>query len=227
MPDISLKEQFEEILADICRDNDIRYDVQNVYHYNRLCDTTYNFYNGFYSSIDMSHGYFYNRFSINDVEPRTIEISWDNIDCTLFELLYVIKGYMDRYLLKNYDWSCIFMKCFTKKDLKNGDVVVLRDYTRGIVIKDLDALITEDLNTMSLRYTDYDDDLTRAGHTGKASMDIMKVYRPDNYIGCTFDHDNEFLKNSKLIYERKEVEEMTLEEICKALGKEIKIVKEK
>ena len=34
-------------------------------------------------------------------------------------------------------------------------------------------------------------------------------------------------KYGTLVYERKEVEEMTLAEVCEALGKEIKIVKEK
>ena len=201
-----MRAEYEPILRKICEENDMTMSIISSYY-----ETNY-----------------YLRFKDADECLCHIFINWITVEnTTLFSVLSFTKAYLEKYLMsKNYDWSVI-MKYFTKKDLKNGDVVVLRDYTRGIVIKDLDALITEDLNTMSLRYTDYDDNLTRAGHTGKASMDIMKVYRPDNYIGCTFDHDNEFLKNSKLIYERKEVEEMTLEEICKALGKEIKIVKEK
>jgi hypothetical protein len=51
----------------------------------------------------------------------------------------------------------------------------------------------------------------------------MAVRRPCTKGDCCF---NAFEHNyGTLVYERKEVEEMTLEEVCKALGKEIKIVK--
>jgi hypothetical protein len=60
------------------------------------------------------------------------------------------------------------------------------------------------------------------------SDDIMEVRRARVGNHCTFNaFDKFYAANTELVYERKEVEEMTLEEVCKALGKEIKIVKEK
>lgn len=121
------------------------------------------------------------------------------------------------------------MNYFTKKDLKNGDVVKLRDGRVGIV---LIALIADDrLNKIifpdtSYYLSDYKDDLTCLIQFHELCPDdIMAVRRPPysiNNFFKVFDYSN-----GELVYERKEVEEMTLEEVCKALGKEIKIVKSK
>lgn len=57
---------------------------------------------------------------------------------------------------------------------------------------------------------------------GDREADIVKVYQPIS------NKDYGKYKIMELIWERKEpVEEMTMEEICKALGKTVKIVKEK
>jgi hypothetical protein len=67
----------------------------------------------------------------------------------------------------------------------------------------------------------YKTDLTSS--YGNKEYDIIAVRRPKvkgDCQFCAFDHNW-----GTLVYERKEVEEMTLEEVCRLLGKEIKIVK--
>ena len=117
----------------------------------------------------------------------------------------------------DFDWSDFTMKNFTKKDLKNGDVVKHRDGQVQIVCVDTGTLIRpSSFNTISYLL----DDLTCPGDS---SYDIVAVRRPCQPSDCQFDAFT--CCRGKLVYERKEVEEMTLEEVCKALGKEIKIVK--
>lgn len=118
------------------------------------------------------------------------------------------------------------MKEFTKKDLQNGDVVKLRDGQIGIVLITDDRLNTIIFPDTSYYLSDYEDDLTRPSKFHElCSADIMAVRRPPNSINNFFKAFDYSI--GKLVYERKEVEEMTLEEVCKALGKEIKIVKNK
>ena len=64
------------------------------------------------------------------------------------------------------------------------------------------------------------DDLT---HVRDEEYDIVAVRRPRYKGDCMF-KAFEF-ELGELVYERKEVEEMTLAEVCKLLGKEIKIIK--
>ena len=120
---------------------------------------------------------------------------------------------------KDFDWSDFEMKKkeFTKADLKNGDFVKLRDGSVGITLVDIGA-ITFGRQYMTLN--DLRDDLT---NRREENCDIVAVRRPISPHECIYDIFN--CKKGELVYERKEVEEMTLEEVCKALGKEIKIVK--
>lgn len=124
---------------------------------------------------------------------------------------------------------------FTKKDLKEFDVVKLRNGEILIVMKN--GLSKEGYGIFSPAhfgcyqyFEDYNDDLTRI--EGKNQDDIVAIKRYDS--NHSYSHISDFFDNSsaKFTYpdydwdwERKEVEEMTLEEVCKALGKEIKIVK--
>lgn len=120
---------------------------------------------------------------------------------------------------EDFDWSDFEMKKkeFTKADLKNGDFVKLRDGSVGITLVDTGA-ITFGRQYMSLN--DLRDDLT---NRRDENCDIASVRRPTSPHECLCDIFS--CKKGELVYERKEVEEMTLEEVCKALGKEIKIVK--
>lgn len=111
------------------------------------------------------------------------------------------------------------MKEFTKQDLQNGDVVKIRDGSIGIAIPDKNIIIfgTTGYNVLN----EYNDDMTFVAKQD----DIIAVRRPERPVQCTF--GGYYDDKGELVYERKEVEEMTLEEVCKALGKEIKIVKSK
>ena len=127
---------------------------------------------------------------------------------------------------EDFDWSDFEMntnKQFTKKDLKNGDVVKFKNGWIHIVCCDTGTLITPDgYNELD----EYNEDLTygRPVYSEGRPYDIVAVRRPKKAGDCTFDAFK--FNYGDLVYERKEVEEMTLEEVCKALGKEIKIVKE-
>ena len=134
-----------------------------------------------------------------------------------------------RYVLKGADFifyeneleiihgGKVMKKEFTKKDLKNGDVVKKRDGAVEIVCVDTETLIcTTGVNALDNIEYDLTSNIDR-------SHDIIAIRRPDKYHHCQF---TAFERNlGTLVYERKKVEEMTLEEVCKALGKEIKIVK--
>lgn len=133
---------------------------------------------------------------------------------------YIEHGY--RILeFDDFDWSDFEIKKFTKADLKNGDVVKFRNGKVGIVVADQKYILagSEWIDFGSLR-----DDLLYV-HPCDTPYDIMAVRRINTVYGNPL---NTFIHGyGELIFERKEVEEMTLSEVCKALGKEIKIVKEK
>ena len=120
---------------------------------------------------------------------------------------------------EDFDWSDFTMKKeFTKKDLKNGDVVKRRDGLVEILVSDLNVFVGDHGDYAELRCIN--DDLTSNCNTNR---DIIAVRR----INCNYGNPFQTFQHEygTLVYERKEVEEMTLEEVCKALGKEIKIVK--
>ena len=112
------------------------------------------------------------------------------------------------------------MKNFTKNDLSSGDFIQLRDGRYGVVVRDIDTIVLPNGTYLDINY--YNTDLKSKWES--VEHDIMKVYR-----GCKcFDHCKNY-SGKIVVYDREqdEVEEMTLEEVCKALGKNVKIVKEK
>ena len=115
------------------------------------------------------------------------------------------------------EWSDFMNKEFTKADLRTGDVVMQRDGTIQIANCELGIFITNDWwNDMD----SFNSDLT---HYMEEEFDIIAVRRPIKKTDCTFKAFK--YESGILVYERKEVEEMTLAEVCRLLGKEIKIVK--
>lgn len=97
---------------------------------------------------------------------------------------------------------------FTKKDLQNGDVVEYKNGSRRVVIDD--QLFGED------GYSKLD---AFSGNLKASHYTIMKVYRnPKCFSNCD---------ESNCIYDRNtdDVKEMTLAEVCKELGYNIKIVR--
>ena len=112
---------------------------------------------------------------------------------------------------------CEFMnKEFTKADLRNGDVVLRRNGDVEIHIKG--RFVDESGLACGSIYLEQD--LT---HMDDCGRDIMAVRRPNDISDMSFDAFEKEL--GRLVYERDETVEMTLEEVCKALGKNVKIVK--
>ena len=116
------------------------------------------------------------------------------------------------------EWSDFMNNEFTKADLKTGDVIQRRNGKVEIVFLPHQATICQDhgWNDLNLCQGDLTDKNNKA-------WDIVAVRRPERTGHCQFDTFELML--GTLVYERKEVEEMTLAEVCKLLGKEIKIVK--
>lgn len=113
-----------------------------------------------------------------------------------------------------------------KSLLKSGDIVVFGSGDKAKVFLDYES---DYYGKGILAYTDkdsfmalesYNEDLFTS--TKLERYAINKIYRPK--------HDNSVmskkLNDYDLIWERKEVKEMTMKEICKALGYEVKIKKE-
>ena len=115
------------------------------------------------------------------------------------------------------EWSEFINEEFTKADLKTGDVVMQRDGTIQIANCELGMFITNNW------WNDMDSFSSNLIHNMHEDFDIIAIRRPIKKTDCTFKAFE--YKSGILVYERKEVEEMTLDEICKLLGKEIKIIK--
>jgi len=116
-----------------------------------------------------------------------------------------------------------------KSDLKSGMMLVLRDDGECLLIGTEMFLVRG--GSISLHF--FDDDLNMIGRKGDSEYSIVEVKEPilpsSSNIGIDL---MRFLKDSdrffKSIWVRPpDVEEMTIREICEALGKEIKLVKEK
>ena len=130
---------------------------------------------------------------------------------------YADIDYATTYNYTILEWSDFMKQTFTKRNLKTGDVILRRNGTTEIYNGVLDMFITQG----HWNGTNYlNDDLTNK--IGKG-YDIVAVRRPVEKHDCVFAAFEN--KRGTLVYERKEIEEMTLEEVCRLLGKEIKIVK--
>jgi hypothetical protein len=115
-------------------------------------------------------------------------------------------------------------KQFKKSDLKNGDIVELRNGERYVYIEkykdwsiysiDNDEVIVNLKDGDYSRLADYNDDL-RYEDRKNCKYDIMRILDM-----------SEFCRKPKWTWEREKTEEMTLEEVCQELGRDVKIVKE-
>lgn len=127
---------------------------------------------------------------------------------------------VEYYREDNYtilEWADFMNDKFTKADLKTGDVIRRRNGQVEIVNLELGMFILTDgwNNLDNIR-----DDLTSM--VGE-KFDIIAVRRPKHKCDCVFDAFDS--KLGTLVYEREEPVEMTLAEVCKLLGKNIKIIK--
>ena len=129
--------------------------------------------------------------------------------------------YAKRHHYTILEWSDFMNKEFTKADLKTGDVVKFRNEELGIVITDIGVIACKNGGWVNL--DGINNDLTSSFRA--EPYDIIAVRRPYDKPACSFDAFRHNAPRGTLVYERKEVEEMTLAEVCRLLGKEIKIVK--
>ena len=134
------------------------------------------------------------------------------------EKFYYTKPNEDYTIL---EWSDFMNKEFTKADLRTGDMVLLRSGDVKLYIKEARMFV----GSRQMGDWDYDTGFTNGlKRSSSSTYDIVSVRRPDKVSDISFDA---FDKNlGRLVYERDETVEMTLEEVCKALGKNVKIVKE-
>ena len=118
----------------------------------------------------------------------------------------------------NIDYSKPKKHAFTKADLETGDVILRRNGDVEIFNGSLRMFIRQDWG-----WNDIDEVRDDLSNYVYRDYDIVAVRRPTIKADCAFDAFEH--KRGTLVYERKEVEEMTLEQVCKLLGKEIKIIK--
>lgn len=113
-----------------------------------------------------------------------------------------------------------------KSNLQTGDIVLLRNGKKYIVLKDTkvsgdieDILVSlEDGCYLCFRY--YNENLKDNG--GDDKFDIMKVCS-HSYVGDNI-RDHILYSREKWTWERQAVKEMTVDEISKELGYEVKVV---
>lgn len=140
-----------------------------------------------------------------------------NFDCYKHETVYDFnKGlYDDLYSsLKNgytvLMWGDFMNKEFTKKDLKNGDVVVRRDGSVGIVCTEVGVVIGQNEHSEMRLLTD---DL----RDYRINYDIMDIYRPKRPWQCQF-HKEAYLKGEHVYHRDESPVEITIEEIARLKG---------
>ena len=133
------------------------------------------------------------------------------------DLCYGSIGY---YLDNNYriiEWSNYMEKKFTLDDLKPFMLVVMRDGRIKMVTDETFSDKNGNYNAICYYNENFESKTNQ-------QFDIMKIYaRPKSKADyLSFD----LSRRGEPIWERKEVEEMTLSEIEKILGKKIKIISE-
>jgi len=116
-----------------------------------------------------------------------------------------------------------------KSDLKTGMLIETRDGSLGLVMLNTetgDAIVSDGSSGYWSPLYCYRKNLTFESSNPYKLLhesDIVKVYGfRSNMMGAKISVDGR-----NLLWEREEVCEMTHEEICEALGKEIKIIKNK
>lgn len=149
--------------------------------------------------------------------------------CTGYKYVSLIETPYNPYL---FNCELVNKKQFTKSDLKSGDIVELRNGERYIFIKDAKRSQYDNSTDIFIGINSYhcipsshySDNLLKL--RGDKSYDIMKISN-GFYIGNIFrPYRSATLITPDWVWEREEIEEMTLEEVCKELGRDIKIVKE-
>lgn len=153
--------------------------------------------------------------------PNIFPIWAKEMDELIGEVRIVERVFMDSYGLSDTEY--FFAEewlapadDFTKADLKEFDIVEFRNGRQALITMNIAMGVLE---ADGFSFRTWNDDLK--DNTGADIYDIMKVYRPTDNIPT----DKSKWKDLPVVYERTEVKEMTVEEISKALGYEVKVVK--
>jgi len=117
----------------------------------------------------------------------------------------------------------------TKSDLRTGYIVTTRDRGEQIVIRSAqyssfgskDFLVSGSEDLWNI-LDDYADDLKMVGNDHWDIMKVEEVSHPYDFMN--FDRHR---KERKLIWERKEVRDVTMEEVNAKFGEEVRIVEKK
>lgn len=115
-------------------------------------------------------------------------------------------------LIKLYKEIKTMEKEFTKADLKNRMVVEYRDGQRRMVVDNVLMGVHGHANL-----AEYFDDLT---NYWDSNLDIIKVFDKVN----TFSKLSEKDLSKTILWERKEIKEVTMKEIAEKFGCEVKII---
>lgn len=134
-------------------------------------------------------------------------------------------GFIDYAIDDGYtllEWSDYMNKEFTKQDLKNGDVCILRNGDVVIAITEVGIIRSKETWDYMKNYLD------NLKNISFKTLDIVKVYRPKVDFQCSWNKNCFSLGD--LVFDREKLEpiEVTIEEIAKLKGvsaDRIKIVK--
>lgn len=138
-------------------------------------------------------------------EIEYINADSDGYACVNFEDGKILRPYFRNIRLAN--------KIIKKSDLRNGDIVTYRNGSKRIVDKKNEKIVLlRDFDVLCFYFSSFNDDLMRKDESDN-EYDIVEVYRPET-------------KETFITERTKKVKEMTLKEVCKELGYEVKIVKE-
>lgn len=171
-----------------------------------------------FCNLSHEHGYDW-----CDGNTRLEEINWNyyNKNTVYFRDSYADIEYTKTYMpnCKIIEWSdYVSLHVFMKSDLKTGDFILYRNGSVEMVLREYGALVGVDGYN---RFENMNNDLSGDFDGG---WDVMEVRRPKYSSDCQFScfdsEDGEAVYNR----ERDSVVEMTLKEVCEALGKNIKIV---
>lgn len=139
-----------------------------------------------------------------------------------------------RYYSETGKIKQIKRKQMKKSDLKTGMVVRHRSGKYSVVMLDTYHTVPSQIVALGEGTNDnidgYTADMMWYEDQREDQLDIVAVYEPriltymhsNIFKGCGTVHENH---NCKLIWSRDTTTEMTMEEVCEALGKQIKIVK--
>jgi len=152
----------------------------------------------------MSHGSLCNKIN------KEFIIESINIESTY---PYRLKGCNESF---NDEELELVIKTITKSELKGGDIITYGNGDKAVVdIHNEKTVHLNDLRSCYMNFSSYNEDLFPEHVGNKTSYNMVEVYRPTT---------KEIFTPKYLIPENKK--EMTITEIEKALGYEIKVIKE-